>query len=108
MIRINRKLILDEDLIIYIDHYDHQTYIHTTDGIFTTYQTVKEVASKLPNNFICINKALYLNKNFILRIEGCKYELKNNEILYGAVRKAGYHRHIQKELKGVLFIKKRR
>lgn len=107
MIKINRKLILDEESIIYIDHYDRQTYIHTIKGIYTTYKTVKEVANKLPNNFICINKALYLNKNFILKIEGYKYELTNNEILYGAIRKAGYHKRINKELKGILFIKRK-
>ena len=107
MIRINRKLILDENSIIYIDHYGRQSFIHTVDGVFSVYMTTKSVIEKLPDNFIHINKALYVNKDFIARIEGCKYELKNGEILYGAIRKAGFHRRLNKEMKGILFIKKR-
>ena len=107
MIRINRNLILDENDIIYVDHYNRQTFIHTINGIFSIYETTKSVAEKLPDSFIYINKALYVNKNFIDRIEGCKYELKNGEVLYGAIRKAGFHRRLSKEMKGILFIKKR-
>jgi len=60
-VRINRKITLEEDDIIYLDHYDRKTYIHTANKIFCTYQTAKEVASKLSENFILVNKALYIN-----------------------------------------------
>lgn len=105
-VRINKKIILEEDEIIYLDHYDRKTYIHTANKIFCTYQTAKEVANKLSENFILVNKALYINILWVSELEGCKYVLKNGEILYGAVRKAGFHRRLNKKLKGIIFIKR--
>ena len=60
----------------------------------------------LPNNFIKINKALIVNKDHIIQIDGCMYEMDNHEILWGAIRIASYHRRINKKMKGIKFIKK--
>ena len=106
MIKILKNTYIDEKDILYIDHYDGITYIHTTAQIFQTYISVKKLIVTLPADFIKINKALVVNKCFIRRIEGCKYVLKNDEILWGAVRMAGFHRKVSKELSGIKFIKK--
>ena len=107
MIKIHRNLILNENDIVYVDHYDRKTYIHTVNSIFSSYKTTKEVVNMLPDNFIKINKALYLNRAYIKEINGLEYVLTTGEILWGAVRMAGYHKHIKKEMKGIIFIKKK-
>jgi len=106
MIKILKNIFINEDDILFIDRCDRKTLIHTSSIIYETYLPVKEIEKELSSNFIKINKALIVNKTHIKRIEGSKYILDNNEIIWGAVRKAGYHRRLMKELKGYKFIKK--
>lgn len=79
-IKINRsELSLAFDKIIYVESDKRKAHIHTKDDIFTVYEKLDDIQSRLNENFIRCQKSFIVNLHYVATLESNTFVMTNNK-----------------------------
>lgn len=86
--------------ILYLCREEGKSVITMKDGkTFETYIPAKKIALLLPEeDFVSINKGIYVNRHSITNITDGYYTMADGRVFQGRVRTTGEHRKLQREL----------
>lgn len=80
MIKINRsELSLAFDKIIYIESDKRKAHIHTKDDVFTVYEKLDDIQSRLDNNFVRCQKSFIINLRHVSMLEVNNFVMTDNK-----------------------------
>lgn len=95
------------DRILYVDCLKRTSRIHTSESVLTAASAFSELAGQLKQDcrFLCCNRSIYVNMDWIQEIEERDVVMKNGEHLPVRVRGKGqvrkeYVRYMLRELRG--------
>ena len=88
-------------LIQYIESDGHYLIIHSTDGVFKTYSTLKDVENKIKSkNFVRCNRCYLVNLKFLTRVEGNFAIVGKDQLLISRPQRKNFLDNVNKFISG--------
>ena len=101
-IKVDEGLInIQVPLIQYIESDGHYLIIHSTDGVFKTYSTLKDVENKIKSkNFVRCNRCYLVNLKFLTRVEGNFAIVGKDQLLISRPQRKNFLDNVNKFISG--------